>query len=90
MLSNLNIFYQNLGRARSKLKDIYINILNNDYDIICMTESNFDSSVFDGESIDCRYSVYRRDLSILSSLSPLEYIHIRQTTWVCEKEIHTK
>lgn len=62
-----SIFYQNLGRARSKLKDIYLSILINNYDIICLTETNFDSSVYDGESIDDRYHVFRRDRESSSS-----------------------
>jgi exonuclease III len=38
------IFYQNVGRVRSKINDIYLNVLNNDYDIICLTETNFDDT----------------------------------------------
>ena len=56
-----SIFYQNLGRARSKVNDIMLNILINNYDIICLTETNFDSSVHDGEFMDGRYNVFRRD-----------------------------
>lgn len=66
MLSNLSIFYQNVGRARSKVKDININIVNNDYDIICVTETNFDSSVFDGESIDDDDDAIARVLALIN------------------------
>lgn len=55
------IFYQNINRARSKTIDLYHNFLNENHDIICLTETNFDSSLFDGEMLDGRYDVFRRD-----------------------------
>lgn len=57
----LSLFYQNLGRARSKINEIYLNVSINNYDIICFTETNFDSSVYNDEIIDSRYTVFRRD-----------------------------
>jgi hypothetical protein len=56
-----SIFYQNVGRAKSKLHDIFINSLNNNYDMICLTETNFNSGIYDGESLDSRYNIFRRD-----------------------------
>lgn len=57
------VFYQNVNRIRSKQKldDVFLNILNCNYDIICLTETNFNDSIFDGEFIDDRYNVIRRD-----------------------------
>lgn len=57
----IDVFYQNLGRARSKTAEIYLNILNNDFDIVCLTETNFDRSIYNGELIDDRYFAFRRD-----------------------------
>ena len=48
--------------------DIYLSILGNNYDIICLTETNFDESVHDGEFIDGRYNVFRRDRSSSRSI----------------------
>lgn len=57
------IFYQNVNRIRTKLKDVYLSILNSNYDIICLTETNFNQSVLNGEVFDDRYQVFRRDRS---------------------------
>lgn len=57
------IFYQNVNRIRSKISELYINVLNSNYDIICLTETNLNDSIFDSECFDDRYSVFRRDRS---------------------------
>ncbi|KAL0860012.1 hypothetical protein ABMA27_010327 [Loxostege sticticalis] len=57
----LKVFYQNVNRIRSKTKEVYLNILNNNYDVICLTETNLNSSVFDCELMDNRYNIFRRD-----------------------------
>lgn len=67
----LHIFYQNVNRIRSKLTDLYLNATNLNYDIICLTETNFNGGVFDGEILDNRYNVFRRD---------------RQDTTICKDE----
>ncbi|KAL0808935.1 hypothetical protein ABMA28_012596 [Loxostege sticticalis] len=59
----IEIFYQNVNRIRSKTKEVYLNILSNNYDIICLTETNLNDSVFDSEFMDSRYNVFRRDRS---------------------------
>lgn len=55
------IYYQNVNRIRTKTKDLFLNVLNSDYDIVCLTETNLNNSVFDGELFDTRYNVVRRD-----------------------------
>lgn len=57
----MRIFYQNVNRIRSKLNDVYLSLLNDDYDIVCLTETNFDSGIYTSEVIDDRYVVFRRD-----------------------------
>lgn len=48
---------------RSKTTELYLNVLNNDYDIICLNETNLNSSIFNAELFDDRYTVFRRDRS---------------------------
>lgn len=64
----MKIFYQNVNRIKSKLKQLYINILNDNYDIICLSETNLDSSFSDSEFVDERYVVFRRDRETTMSL----------------------
>lgn len=65
------VFYQNVNRVRSKINEINLNVLSNNYDIICLTETNFNDSVRDSELLDSRYNIYRRDRSS-TSLSKTE------------------
>ncbi|CAG5031084.1 unnamed protein product [Parnassius apollo] len=55
------IYYQNINRARSKIDSLYKNFLNSNYNLICLTETNFDASVYNGELFDEQYNVFRRD-----------------------------
>ncbi|XP_045450173.1 uncharacterized protein LOC123658926 [Melitaea cinxia] len=57
----MEIFYQNVNRIRTKINEIYSNVLNNDYDVICLTETNLNNSVYDNEILDTRYHIFRRD-----------------------------
>lgn len=57
------VFYQNVNRIRSKITDVYLNALTCSYDIICLTETNLNNSVYDAELLDSRYNIYRRDRS---------------------------
>lgn len=90
------IFYQNVNRIRSKLNDLHLSILNSSYDIICLTETNFNNSVLDSEYIDNRYTVFRRDrnsscskktdgggvaIAVKKSLRV-----VRQVSWECDVE----
>lgn len=90
------IFYQNVNRIRSKLNDLRLSILNSSYDIICLTETNFNNSVLDSEYNDNRYTVFRRDrnsscskktdgggvaIAVKKSLRV-----VRQVSWECDVE----
>lgn len=55
------MYYQNVNRMRSKTHQLYLNILNSDYDVICLTETNLDVGIFNEEMFDERYNVFRRD-----------------------------
>lgn len=57
----LNIYYQNVRGLRSKCQEVRLNIINNNFDVLVFTESWLRQGVFDGEIIDARYNVYRRD-----------------------------
>lgn len=58
---SLNIFYQNARGLRTKTKQFYRNILNSDYDIICISETWLLPGIYDAELFDSRYNVYRND-----------------------------
>lgn len=60
---NLRIFYQNVRGLRTKTKTILINVLKQDLDVILLTETWLNDSVFDHELFDSRYIVFRRDRS---------------------------
>lgn len=57
----ISVIYQNVNRIRTKLPQLYHNILNSDYDVICLTETNLNQGIFDGEVIDSRYNIFRKD-----------------------------
>lgn len=46
---------------RTKTLNIQNEIMKNDYDIIVLTETYLNPSIYDYEFIDSRYIVYRRD-----------------------------
>lgn len=60
-MGNLKIYYQNVRGIRSKTRDVKLNILSNNFDILIFTETWLCDGVFDGEFIDNRYTVYRKD-----------------------------
>lgn len=57
----LDIYYQNLRGMRTKTNAVFNNIMQNKYDVIAFTETWLNSNVNNGEFIDTRYNVYRRD-----------------------------
>jgi exonuclease III len=61
------MYYQNINGMRTKLQHFYQNVLNSNYDVICLTETNLISGIFDGEIIDSRYNIFRRDRDIANS-----------------------
>lgn len=63
---DLLIFYQNARGIRTKCLQMRQSILNNEYDIIVITETWLHSRIFDREFCDDRYEVFRcdRDLKL--------------------------
>ncbi|KAL0901514.1 hypothetical protein ABMA27_006750 [Loxostege sticticalis] len=92
----LNLYYQNVNRIRSKLNDVFLNILQNNYDVICLTETNLNDSVYSSEFIDDRYYIFRRDRETSSNsktdgggvvIAVKKDINvIRRSDWDCEAE----
>ncbi|KAG7309384.1 hypothetical protein JYU34_005343 [Plutella xylostella] len=92
------IFYQNVNRIRTKTSEFYLNLLNTNYDALCLTETNLNIGVFDGELFDTRYNVFRRDRSETSIISHKkdgggvliatrkDWNVIRQATWESKYE----
>lgn len=57
----MRIYYQNVRGLRTKTSIFYKNILLNEYDVICITETWLLPAIFDLELFDSRYNVYRCD-----------------------------
>ena len=59
--NSLKIYYQNVRGLRSKTNRLHQEATNNDYDMICLTESWLRDGIFNRELFDDRYVVARRD-----------------------------
>lgn len=57
----IQIYYQNVRGLRTKTSDFFSRVACDNYDIVVITETWCDGSVFDSELFDDRYVVYRRD-----------------------------
>lgn len=92
----MDIYYQNVNRMRSKCTETYLNILNCNHDIICFTETNLNSTIFDNEIFDSNFEVHRRDRETSASRKSdgggvLIAVHnkfhtIRRRAWECDLE----
>ncbi len=60
-VKNISVYYQNINRSKTKTTQLFLSVIENDYDIIVLVETNFDSSIIDEEVFDNRYLVYRCD-----------------------------
>lgn len=58
---DLSFFYQNVRGLKSKLTTIYKNSLLSEHNVLCLTETWLNSTIFNPEVICDRYNVYRRD-----------------------------
>lgn len=56
-----NIVYQNVRGLRTKTNIFFGNVLNNDFDIVCLSETWLVPGIFSAELFDPRYNVYRSD-----------------------------
>lgn len=63
----MSIYYQNTRGLRSKTKQFYINTLNTDYAVICLTETWLNDSVSSNELFDDRFFVHRQDRNLKKS-----------------------
>ena len=57
----VQIYYQNVRGLRTKTNSVYCESLQSDFEIICLTETYLNGSVFDGEIFCDDYQVFRRD-----------------------------
>ena len=60
-ISNLSIYYQNARSIKSKVNEVYYNLSDSEFDIVCITESWLDSSVDDNEFMPPNFDVFRTD-----------------------------
>ncbi|CAH2087196.1 unnamed protein product [Euphydryas editha] len=61
MSGQLTIYYQNVRGIRTKLHDVYKNVLTCNYQVIIFTETWLNDNIFTAEILDDRYQVFRRD-----------------------------
>lgn len=62
MAFTIKIYYQNVNGIRSKTNDFFISVCELDYDVIMLTETFLNDSVFNSEIFDLnKYNVFRRD-----------------------------
>lgn len=64
---SLSIYYQNVRGLRTKLQELRLNLPNCDEDIICMTETNLNDFILDGEVASAGYKIFRRDRKYFDS-----------------------
>lgn len=64
---SISIYYQNVRGLRTKSQNLYSNIVQSYFDVICLTESSLTDSFHNAELFDHRYTVFRRDRSQLTS-----------------------
>lgn len=64
---NLKLFYQNTRGLKTKLNEFYLSLSENDFEIVCITETWLNSTIYDGELFDDRYLVYRSDRNLRST-----------------------
>lgn len=55
------VFYQNVRGLKSKTHVFYENVLNSDYEVICLTETWLDDTVHSSELFPPSFSVFRQD-----------------------------
>lgn len=61
MSVQLSIYYQNVRGIRTKLQDVYKNVLLCNYQVIIFTETWLNDNIFTAEILDDRYQIFRRD-----------------------------
>ena len=66
MDKRLLIYYQNVRGLRTKTNTFFDNLLNSEYDIICLTETWLLPGIYDTELFDSRFNVYRQDRDYIS------------------------
>ena len=57
----LSIYYHNASGIRSKSREMYLSVLENEYDVICITETWLTGSHNSAEYFPPDYYVFRRD-----------------------------
>jgi hypothetical protein len=61
LIESITIYYQNINRSKTKTAELFLSVIENDYDVIVLVETNFDASIKNEEVFDNRYLVYRCD-----------------------------
>lgn len=59
--TNISLYYQNAGGINTKISDIYLNTLDEHYEIILLTETWLQNNIFNAELFNKNYAVIRKD-----------------------------
>lgn len=59
--NSISLYYQNIRGMRTKLQDIYTEVLSHNIDVLVITETWLHEGIFDAEIFDDRYHIFRRD-----------------------------
>ena len=58
---SLEVFYQNVRGLKSKTKSFYLNVLQQHNDLLLLSETWLNNTVYNSELFDSRYKIYRKD-----------------------------
>ena len=62
--NSLKLYYQNVRGLRTKTKEFFLAVIDNDYDIIVLTETWLSSDIYDAELFSANYVVFRYDRAL--------------------------
>lgn len=60
-ISEITIYYQNVRGVRTKTQDLFLSALNENFDIIALTETWLTEGINNSELLDDRYIIFRHD-----------------------------
>ncbi|KAK9696366.1 hypothetical protein QE152_g31947 [Popillia japonica] len=67
LAEHISIFYQNVRGLCTKTQTLTCNLLNSDFDIVCLTETWLNPNILASEISNNKYSIFRRDRCITTS-----------------------
>jgi hypothetical protein len=62
---SINFYYQNVRGLKTKLRECYLNSLQQNNTIVLLTETWLNSSIFNNELFNPEYTIYRKDRDLI-------------------------